>query len=192
MAKSSAQSTYAMLIGEIAIGWNRLEREINNIALHYLREEPTVATFVLAKLRNEDRADFLKLLVNLREEGNNSKYYVLYLVSAFKVITSNRNVLAHGIPATDYGERYVGHVYKLNNSGKVNLFEAPIHILREQVAITKSVIKFARALRTYLRTMSENNPRDPMMADGVPLVDIWIRQFGPPPLPRVIDPLELG
>ena len=192
MAKSSAQSTYAMLIGEIAIGWNRLERETNNITLHYLREEPAVATFVLAKLGNDDRAEFLKLLVGLREDRSQSKDYVLHLVDAFKILTHNRNTLAHGIPATDYDDRYVGRVYKLSKAGSLKVFSAPIYLLKEQVVSTKSVIKFARALRSYLQVMSSNSPTEPMTADGIPLVEIFLRQFGPSPLPRRIDPLELG
>jgi hypothetical protein len=181
-----------MLVGEIAIGWNRLERETNNITLHYLREEPAIASFILAKLGNDHRAEFLKLLVRLREDQSQSKDYVLYLTDAVKILTDNRNTLAHGIPATDYDERYVGRIYKLNKAGILKVFDAPIHLLKEQVVSTKSVIKFARALRTYLRAMSSNSPTEPMTADGVPLVEIFLSQFGPPPLPRKIDPLELG
>ena len=190
MAGSYAARTYATLVGEIAVGWNRIESQMNNIALHYMRKDPPVARFILGALGNVTRGDLIKLLVEQHETHPTAKEHVRHLVSLANRLRENRNILEHGIPRLDYSDRYIGHIYKLDKHGNFRPFHAPMQVLLEQVKATKAARDYARAVRTYIQAVGRDTFWD-TVDDGRTIIDVWIAQFGPPPLPDKIDPVVL-
>ena len=63
MTKASAHSTYARIVGEVAIAWNGLERRLHSLIYHYLRVDPHVAGFILGEMRNPTKEEFAKFLI---------------------------------------------------------------------------------------------------------------------------------
>lgn len=192
MPKHPSRSTYAKTIGEIAIRWNDLERELNNIAFHYMSEDSTVAGFILANMGNQVKADFATLLVKRFELNATVKDHALHAISLLNRLRENRNIVEHAVPHVSPDERYMGKLYKLDKNSNFKAFEAPIELLREVSESMKSVRHYVRRIRTTTYMMRNDNGErhngGPTMAEAMAHALAFL---GKPPLPRKISPLEL-
>lgn len=69
MVRRPAHSTYARIVGEIAIAWNELEERLISIAFHYFTVDTHVGGFVLGEMGNATRAEFAKFLIERFEQS---------------------------------------------------------------------------------------------------------------------------
>ncbi|MGH6840093.1 MAG: hypothetical protein ACREDT_15150 [Methylocella sp.] len=93
MAESPAFSSYAKIIGEIAIGWNKLELRLDSLIFHYLTVDSEVAGFILGVIGNETKAEFAKFLIERYEKNQELKSSGLFCVSLLNRLRENRNIL---------------------------------------------------------------------------------------------------
>ena len=76
MAKPPAESTYARIVGEVAIAWNNLERRLDSLAFMYLGVDTAVGGFILGELQNATKAELAKYLIERFEKKAAIKSHV--------------------------------------------------------------------------------------------------------------------
>jgi hypothetical protein len=193
MAKPPAHSTYARYVGEIAISWNKIEREVNNLIYYFMGGEADVAGFILGSMGNQTKADFLSFLVQRSKRSQQVKDGVIYAVQLFNRIRENRNIVEHGVPLRDPSGSYGGQLVKLDKSSNFRTFSAPIELVKEVAEAARRTEGWLRAVMTAL-TIDEDPENHEPSPHGKSLAEasqIWLSSLGRPPLPRKIGPLEL-
>jgi hypothetical protein len=147
MPKRPSRATYARLIGEIAIEWNHLERQMRNIGYGYLRGDAEVGSYILNSMGNVSITEFVKFLCNKLETEQIVKDHLSHLIQMFHILRENRNILEHALPEVDqYFREYKGSIYKVNKQGRLKPFVAPIPLL-------KATLESLEAARDYARTV---------------------------------------
>jgi hypothetical protein len=133
MANHPAFSSYAKIIGEIAITWNKLERRLDSLIFHYLTVESDVAGFILGAIGNEMKAELAKFLIEKYEKNSDAKSCGLLCVALLNRLRENRNILEHAIPHLNYNQQYIGTIGKADKRGMTKAFVAPISNLKDLV-----------------------------------------------------------
>jgi hypothetical protein len=190
MAKASAHSTYARIVGEVAIAWNGLERRLESLIYHYLTVDAHVAGFILGEMRNVTKAEFAKFLIERFETHELLKDHGLHFVALVNRVRENRNILEHAQPLS-FSERYHGKIYKLNKRGFEIPFDAPIGQLKALLKTMQDAAPYARWLMFCLG-MYEDNEADgfqggPTTAEAALQVLASIER---PQLPMLLAPLS--
>jgi hypothetical protein len=155
---SSAHSTYARIVGEVAIAWNRLERRLDSLIYHYLKVDPYVAGFILGGMGNDAKTEFAKFLIKRFEKNALLKEHGIHFAALFNRLRENRNILEHAEPHS-YSERYHGRIFKLNKQGFEIEFDAPIPSLKALLKTMQEAGPYARWL-TFCLYMQANEEFD--------------------------------
>lgn len=160
MARPSAHSTYARIIGEIAIAWNQLEQRLDSLIFHYLTDDAYVAGFILGEMGNQTKADFATFLIDRFESNELLREHADHFVALANRLRENRNILEHAQPLS-YSDRYHGTIYKTDRRGYAVQFGAPISKLRVLLKTMKDTIPYARWI-TFCLAMCEDESFDGM------------------------------
>lgn len=187
-----ARSSYAKLVGEIAIAWNQIEREINNLIFHYMGGDAQVAGFILGNFGNQTKTDFLLFLVDRFEKDADVAQAAKYAATLVNRIRENRNIIEHAIPLISHDNRYHGDLVKLDKKSNFKAFDAPIELVREVAKSADQTKTWLRALRTtaYMTSNPDNHAPNPMGATTAEAVKLWISSLERPPLPEKMNPLQ--
>lgn len=185
MAKSPAASTYARIIGEVAIAWNTLERRLDSITFMYLSLDTEVAGFILGELGNATKAELAKFLIERFEKQPAIKGHALHAVNLINRARENRNILEHAHPHAFRGS-YEGTIYKINRRSNYVVFDAPMSGL-------KSLVQSMREAETYIRWIqhtitAQSESEDQAIAEAMLQA---LASLDKPPLPDKIAPLPL-
>lgn len=188
MANGSAHSTYARIVGEVAIAWNGLERRLDSLIYHYLTVDAYVAGFVLGEMRNATKEEFAKFFIERFEGHQLLKEHALHFVALVNRLRENRNILEHAQPLS-FSERYHGTIYKMNRRGFEVGFDAPIGTLKALLKTMQDSAPYARWL-TFCLGMYEDNEADgfeggPTTAEAALQV---LASIDKPQLPKAIQP----
>jgi hypothetical protein len=189
MAKRSAHSTYARIVGEIAIAWNELEERLISIAFHYFTVDIYVGGFVLGEMGNATRAEFAKFLIERFEKNELLREHGLHLVALINRVRENRNILEHALPDSWSGE-YQGTIYKQNKRGYYVPFDAPIDALKTLLKTMKEAVPYAfwinRCINWNRDGEADGFKGGPTTAEAALRV---LASLERPPLPDKIAPL---
>ncbi len=186
MTKHSALSSYAQIIGEIAIEWNKLEIRFDGLIFDYLQIESDVAGFILGQFGNQTKADLATLLINKYETAETAKENALLCVSLMNRLRENRNILEHAIPHLNYDRRYIGTIKKLDRKYDSNVFTAPVALLRDLLKTMKRADLYILQVRVCLQqTENEDNDFRQKFHDAM----IYSTSLSRPLLPDKISPL---
>ena len=190
MPRRSAHSTYARLVGEIAIAWNLLERRLESLIAHYFLVDPYTAGFVLGEMRNETKAEFAKFLIEMNESDELLRSSGLHFVALCNRLRENRNILEHASPVS-FSEQYHGTIYKTDKRGYAVEFGAPVEQLRALLKTMQDAAPYARWI-VFCLTMLSDEVFDgigggPTTADAALRV---LASIDKPPLPDKIAPLR--
>ena len=185
MPKSPAASTYARIVGEVAISFNLLEQRLDSIAFMYLGLDAPTAGFVLGEMGNATKADFAIFLVDRFENDPTIKEHALYAVRLINRARENRNILEHAHPH-EFRGLYEGTVYKVDKRSDYKVFDAPMPAL-------KVLVKSMREAETYIRWIQHSitatrEAKDPKLAKAM-VQALSLR--GKPALPDKIAPLPI-
>jgi hypothetical protein len=189
MANGPAHSTYARIVGEVAISWNGLERRLDALIYHYLTVDAYVAGFILGEMRNPTKEDFARFLIDRFEDNELLREHGLYFVELVNRLRENRNILEHAQPLS-FSERYQGTIYKMNKRGFEVKFDAPIDELKALLKTMQDAAPYARWL-TFCLGMYEDNEADgfqggPTTAEAALQV---LASIDRPSLPKAIAPV---
>jgi hypothetical protein len=192
MPRHPARSTYAKIVGDVAINWNVLERRLNSLIFHYLTVEAEVAGFVLGEMGNVTKERFAKFLVERYEKNKELKAAGLFAVQLFNRLRENRNTLEHGVPHLSHDQRYLGLVGKADRRGYAVWHPAPIEQLIELVDSMKSADSWMRLLSTTLHMVEtddgERHKGGPTWGEASVRAFVKLKR---PPLPHRISPSEV-
>lgn len=192
MPRLPAASTYARIVGEVAIAWNLLERRLDSIAFMYLGLDAPTAGFILGEMGNATKADFATFLIERFEKNDIIKEHALHAVTFINRVRENRNILEHAHPH-EYRGGYEGTVYKIDRRIDYKVFDAPIPTL-------KALVKSMREAETYIRWIQhaitfQRERKDDERTAGFRLADAAVQVLasrGKPPLPDKIAPLPIA
>jgi hypothetical protein len=190
MPRHHTRTTYARLIGEIAIEWNHLERQMRTIGFGYLRGDPEVGTYVVNSMGNVSITDFVAYLCERFESEQSVKDSVMYLINMFHILRENRNILEHAMPEIDhYFQRYKGKIFKPDKRGLLKPFVAPIKELKDTLASLEQARGYGRAVSLavyrYEFDHTERVNKEPTMREAIVHV---LASLERPPLPRKLSP----
>lgn len=188
MPRLPASSTYARVVGEIAIAWNLLERRLDSIAFMYLELDSPTAGFILGEMGNATKADFATFLIERFEENTVIKEHALHAVKLINRARENRNIVEHAHPH-EYRGSYEGTVYKIDRRTDYKVFDAPMPMLKE-------LSKAMREAETYIRWIQHaiTFQREQTDEADVKLAEASVQVLasrGKPPLPNKIAPLPI-
>lgn len=188
MAKHSALSSYAKIIGEIAIEWNKLEIRFDGLIFDYLQIESDVAGFILGLLGNQSKADLATLLISKYETNEEAKQNALLCVSLMNRLRENRNILEHAIPHLNYDRRYIGTIKKLDKKYDSNVFVAPMTLLQELLSTMRKADTYIIQVRLcFQKPDNEDEAFRQRMNEAL----IISTSLSRPLLPDKISPLVL-
>ena len=186
-----ARSTYARIVGDIAISWNELEQRLDRLTFHYFTVDAYVAGFVLGEMGNATKAEFAKFLIERFETNDLLKERGLHLVALLNRLRENRNILEHALPDAYRGE-YHGTIYKQNKRGYLVPFNAPIDALKALLKTMQDTVPYARWLIRCLEWNADGEADGykggPTTAEAALRV---LASIDKPELPDKIAPLEL-
>lgn len=191
MPRPPAESTYARIVGEVAIAWNVLERRLDALAFLYLGLDAPVAGFILGEMGNETKAKFVTFLVKRYEHDTLLKEHLLYSITLINRLRENRNIIQHGHPHAYQGS-YEGTIYKVSRRGEYILFDAPMSAL-------KTLLKTMREAEPYIRWIlfcvnAKNGRDDGRVSVGVTTAEAALGVLSSlirPQLPDQMLPLPL-
>ena len=154
----TAHSTYARIVGEVAIAWNRLERRLDSLIYHYLTVDAYVAGYILGGMSNDAKSEFAKFLIKRFEKNALLREHGMHFAALFNRLRENRNILEHAEPDS-YSERYHGRIFKRNKQGFEIEFDAPIPCLKSLLKTMQEAGPYARWL-TFCLYMQANEEFD--------------------------------
>lgn len=187
MAKSPATSTYARIVGEVAIAWNTLERRLDSIAFMYLGLDTAVAGFILGEMANATKADFATFLINRFEQQAVIKEHALHAVTLINRARENRNILEHAHPH-EYLGSYEGTIYKIDKRTDYRVSDAPMPMLKALVASMREAEIYIRWIQHAITFQREAGERGPELAQATVYA---LASRGKPTLPDKIAPLPI-
>lgn len=142
MAHRRDKNRYALAVGHIAIEWNYLERDLQCIALPYLKMDAETAAHMFAFMGNVSRADFVGWLVEREETDSALRDHILHFLAVFHRLRTNRNIVEHGVPALTRDGAFLGEIIKLDRRSG----EMPFAASQETL---DSFLKHLREARAY-------------------------------------------
>ncbi|MBK8160741.1 MAG: hypothetical protein IPK59_18915 [Rhodospirillaceae bacterium] len=158
MARRPSRKKYAETIGEIAIGWNLLERRVDVVGFHYLGGKAEVASRIFQSMGNQTKEEFFRYLVKKIEPDARISECVNHLLSATSILRENRNTILHASPAINpitATPRYEGRIFKTHKLGHSSHFNVSIEVLEEIVFNLKNFADYAAIISASLE--SEDN-----------------------------------
>ena len=184
-----SRKKYAETIGEVAIGWNLLERKVNVLGFHYMGGDVEVASRILQSMGSQTREDFIRYLVAKFEPDKEIKEFSDYLMRAVPILRDNRNTILHASPISDWSG-YQGQIVKPHKLGHTMNFNVTIEVLEDLVTSLRQFIGYA--VQISICVVAPNDDRHmggPSMREAMKRI-----LAGPPskpPLPSKIDPLRI-
>lgn len=183
MAKPPAESTYARIVGEVAIAWNNLERRLDSLAFMYLGVDTAVGGFILGELQNATKAELAKFLIERFEEKAEIKNHALHAVKLINRSRENRNIIEHSNPHAFRGA-YEGTIHKVSKRGDYVVFDAPMPTLKALANSMRDADIYIRWIQHTITAQREAS--DPDIAAAMLQA---LASLDKPPLPDKIAPL---
>ena len=182
MEPDQSQKRYFESVGEIAVLWNYLERDLHVLGFQYLKGDSDVAGQIFGALRNVEKAEFVKYLASKYETNTGVIEHVNHFILGFDRIRENRNIIEHSVPTTPLHREYTGQIAKVSKKGIANLFSAPI----DQMI---SLIEAMRDYRRYCLLISVaagSSDDEPNIKDALASIDkpLLPNKIGTLPLPE--------
>lgn len=182
-----SRKKYAETIGEIAIEWNLLERQVDVLGFHYLGGDSGVASRILQGMGNQTKEEFIRYLVNRFEPDKEIAELALYLLRAVSTLRENRNTLLHASPLNAV-TRYHGVIVKPHRHGHTMRFNVPIEVLEETADSLSNFIAYTAFLSACIDAPDDDGIK------GGPSMRVAMKRTlasspTKPPLPHKIDPL---
>lgn len=182
-----SRKKYAETIGEIAIEWNLLERQVNVLGFHYLGGDTGVASRILQGMGNQTKEEFIRYLVKRFEADKEITELALYLLRAASTLRDNRNTLLHASPLNAV-TRYHGVIVKPHKLGHTMRFNVSIEVLEETADSLSNFAAYAAFLSACIGAPDDDGIKGgPSMR--VAMKRVLAASPTKPPLPRKIDPL---
>lgn len=188
MPRLPAASTYARVVGEVAIAWNQLERRLDSIAFMYLGLDSAVAGFILGEMPNATKAEFAKFLINRFEDNPVIADHALHGVKLINRSRENRNILEHAHPHELRGS-YEGTIYKIDKRTDYRVFDAPMPTLKKLVASMREAEIYIRWIQHTITFQREHRDNEDRRFAEAAIQALASR--GKPPLPDKIAPLPI-
>lgn len=143
MEPDQSQKKYFESVGEIAVLWNYLERDLHVIGYNYLNCDSDVAGHIFGAMRNVEKAEFIKFLASKYESNPGVQEHVNHFIQAFNRIRENRNIIEHSVPATPLTSEYMGQIVKVSKRGIANLHSAPMEQISNLIDAMKDYRRYA-------------------------------------------------
>ncbi len=150
MAHHHDKNRYALAVGHIAIEWNYLEHDLQQLGYNYLTVDTDVASHMFAFMGNVTKADFIHYLVDRFEKDEAIKAHIIHFLKVYNRLRANRNVVEHGVPALTSSGAFLDEIIKIDRRGdalpfaasqeRLDTFLKDLHAAREYAHQIKKMI----------------------------------------------------
>lgn len=185
-------------LGKIALEWNYLEVVYHGLIRYYMFETPRdVADAALNAMSAQSKADFFELLIAKHETHKGLLEHLDHFRKIIQILTDNRNILQHSLPANDLRFAYEGVIFKRNRQGK----PVPYKASEEGIIQIEADLRDARGYGHELQALRSAQISSRVTKTGAlrkhpkridPFLDGWTACIEKPPLPHKLVPSPLG
>jgi len=163
MAHHHDKNRYALAVGHIAIEWNYLEHDLQQLGYNYLTTDTDVAAHIFAFMGNVTRAEFISYLVAKFEQNADIKAHIEHFLKIYNRLRGNRNVVEHGIPALTATGAYLDEIIKIDRRGDALPFAASQDTLDRFLHDLRDARDYAHHIKQMIDVLSDemDNRPDP-------------------------------
>ena len=154
MAHHHDKNRYALAVGHIAIEWNYLEHDLQQLGHNYLTVDPDVAAHIFAFMGNVTRAEFIHFLVDKFEQNDDIKSHIEHFLKVYNRLRGNRNVVEHGVPALTATGAYLDEIIKIDRRGDSLPFAASQDTLDEFLRGLRTARDYAHNIKQMIDVLS--------------------------------------
>ncbi len=180
MAHHHDKNRYALAVGHIAIEWNYLEHDLQQLGHNYLTVDPDVAAHIFAFMGNVTRAEFISYLVGKFEQNADIKAHIEHFLKIYNRLRGNRNVVEHGVPALTATGVYLDEIIKIDRRGDALPFAASQDTLDSFLHDLRDARDYAHHIKQMIDILSDD-------MDGRPDPATLVK----PPMPKRLSTLPL-
>jgi hypothetical protein len=150
------KNRYALAVGHIAIEWNYLEHDLQQLGHNYLTVDPDVAAHIFAFMGNVTRAEFIGYLVEKFEQDPDVKAHIYHFLKIYNRLRGNRNVVEHGVPALTATGAYLDEIIKIDRRGDALPFAAPQETLDSFLQDLHCARNYAHQIKQMIDILSDD------------------------------------
>lgn len=176
MAHKHDKNRYALAIGHVAIEWNYLEHDLQQIGFAYLTVDTDTAAHMFAFMGNVTKVEFIEYLAGRFEQNDVVKDHVLHFLRVYNRLRGNRNVVQHGVPALTASGAYLDEIIKIDRRGDALPFAASQATLDKFLKDLCGAREYAHAIKKMIDILADDTAQD-------------IASVKKPPLPKRLDAL---
>jgi len=172
------KNRYALAVGHIAIEWNYLEHDLQQLGFNYLTVDADVAAHIFAFMGNVTKGEFIHFLIEKFETNAAIKAHVTHFLQIYNRLRGNRNVVEHGVPAMTPSGVYLDEIIKIDRRGDALPFAASQDTLDDFLKDLSAARDYAHQIKRMVDifTDDEEDAPDPV-------------SFAKPPVPKRLNAL---
>ncbi|MBT8471161.1 MAG: hypothetical protein HKN14_03985 [Marinicaulis sp.] len=152
MARHPDKNRYALAVGHVAIEWNYLEHDLQQLGYHYLTVDADVAAHIFAFMGNVTKVEFIGYLVEKFETNDAVKPHIHKFLKIYNRLRGNRNVVEHGVPAITETGVYLDKIIKIDRRGDAMPFAASQETLNLFLKDLQRAREYAKAIHDILQS----------------------------------------
>ncbi len=161
MAHYNDKNRYALTVGHIAIEWNYLERDLQQLGFSYLTVDIDIAAHIFAFMGNVTKAEFIAYLVEKCEENTAIKAHLQHFLKLYNRLRGNRNVVEHGVPALTRSGAYLDEIIKIDRRGDVLPFAASQESLDGFLKELRAARDYAHEIKKLVDVFADDKDNTP-------------------------------
>lgn len=161
MSHHHDKNRYALAVGHIAIEWNYLEHDLQQLGNNYLTVDADVAGHIFAFMGNVTKVEFIGYLINKFETDSAIRAHLEHFLHLYNRLRANRNVVEHGLPALTASGAYLDEIIKIDRRGDALPFAAPQATLDGFLHDLRAVRDYAHALKRLIDVLADDNDGPP-------------------------------
>ncbi|MHA7870854.1 MAG: hypothetical protein ACX939_00745 [Hyphococcus sp.] len=161
MARHPDKNRYALAVGHIAIEWNYLEHDLQQLGNNYLTVDADVAAHIFAFMGNVTKVEFISYLVDKFEADADIRAHLEHFLRLYNRLRANRNVVEHGIPALTASGAYLDEIIKIDRRGDALPFAASQATLNAFLQDLRAARAYAHSLKQMIDVLADDGESIP-------------------------------
>lgn len=161
MAHHHDKNRYALAVGHIAIEWNYLEHDLQQLGNNYLTVDADVAAHIFAFMGNVTKADFIRYLVEKFEPDVATRGHLDHFLKLYNRLRGNRNVVEHGVPALTTSGAYLDEIIKIDRRGDTLPFAASQDTLDRFLKELRLARDYAHEIKRIIDVLADDHDDAP-------------------------------
>lgn len=164
MSHHHDKNRYALAVGHIAIEWNYLEHDLQQLGNNYLTVDADVAGHIFAFMGNVTKVEFIGYLIDKFETDPAIRTHLEHFLHLYNRLRANRNVVEHGIPALTASGAYLDEIIKIDRRGDALPFAASQATLDTFLQDLRAARSYAHDIKRLIDVLADDRDETPEAA----------------------------